>query len=517
VIRRPAETIRYADAGELLSGSVGVASTKPHAYEAPSQELETIIAEHTAIQPSRMLRAAYTLQSVSTGLPILLIDLLASTLCMVFACYLVNWNQGHPFNSGIWFQIPIYLLLQCVLFSLHQLYPAAGLSPVTEIRGVFRSAFMGLIILSSSNVVLGQLPRIEFAIFVFAGLCICAVVPTSRGITRRVLSRTSWWGMRLLLVGNQQDCTRAMNLLNRRGVPGYRAVGFTSNLDGPVDGASSLGHNNDAATIGRQKLAPVVCLVSPKSSFAYSDRLIFQFPSVVWLNTLSVEDEAVDTSGLPGVVTHGRTTPFLRFFPRLIKRAVDLLICIPLLLMLVLPMAIIALTIRVISPGPIFYGSLRAGQHGKSFRMWKFRSMVPNADEVLRKRLESDEVARAKWQVDHKLKDDPRIIPGIGSILRSWSLDELPQLWNVLVGEMSLVGPRPVPPDEIVLYASSYYEYTQMWPGITGLWQVSGRNDTNFETRLFLVHHYAVNWSPWLDAWILLRTPAAVLMKRGAY
>ncbi|TWU37600.1 putative sugar transferase EpsL [Novipirellula aureliae] len=517
MIQRPAETIRYADASELLGGPISIAPTKTRAFGPESAELETIIARHTAIQPSRMLRAAYTLQSFSTGLPIFLLDLVASALCLVFACYLVNLHEGHPFNRGIWFQIPIYLLLQSVFFSLHQLYPGAGLSPVAEIRGVVRSAFMGLIILSTSNLVLGQLPRIEFAIFVFAGLCICALIPLTRGIARRILSKTSWWGMRLLLVGNQQDCTRAMNLLNRRGVPGYRPVGFTSNLDRREDTGSSLGHNNDAATIGRQKLAPVVCLVSPKSAFAYSDRLVFQFPSVVWLNTLTVDDDSVDTSGLPGVVTHGRTTPFLRFFPRVFKRAVDLLICIPLLVLLALPMAIIALAIRVISPGPIFYGSVRAGQHGKSFRMWKFRSMVPNADEVLRQRLETDEVARAKWQVDHKLKEDPRIIPGIGSVLRSWSLDELPQLWNVLVGEMSLVGPRPVPPDEIVLYASSYYEYTQMWPGITGLWQVSGRNDTNFETRLFLVHHYAINWSPWLDAWILLRTPAAVLMKRGAY
>ncbi len=101
--------------------------------------------------------------------------------------------------------------------------------------------------------------------------------------------------------------------------------------------------------------------------------------------------------------------------------------------------------------------------------------------------------------------------------MRRWSVDELPQLWNVVLGEMSLVGPRPVPEAEITRYESRYYEYTQMWPGITGLWQVSGRNDTSFQTRIHLVHHYATHWSIWLDAWILIRTPAAIFTKRGAY
>jgi lipopolysaccharide/colanic/teichoic acid biosynthesis glycosyltransferase len=135
----------------------------------------------------------------------------------------------------------------------------------------------------------------------------------------------------------------------------------------------------------------------------------------------------------------------------------------------------------------------------------------------LKERLESDTAARAEWERDAKLKSDPRIIPKVGHLLRRYSFDELPQLWNVLVGEMSVVGPRPVPPDEIVRYQNYYYEYTQMWPGMTGLWQVSGRNGTTFATRVFLVHHYASNWSLWLDAWILAKTPLVVITKRGAY
>ena len=136
---------------------------------------------------------------------------------------------------------------------------------------------------------------------------------------------------------------------------------------------------------------------------------------------------------------------------------------------------------------------------------------------ALTERLAKDPLARMEWEQDQKLKSDPRIIPGIGHLMRRYSLDELPQLWNVLCGEMSIVGPRPVPPGEIVRYQNHYYEYTQMWPGMTGLWQVSGRNETSFTTRVFLVRHYAKNWSLWLDLWILAKTPVVVFTKRGAY
>jgi Undecaprenyl-phosphate galactose phosphotransferase WbaP len=179
-------------------------------------------------------------------------------------------------------------------------------------------------------------------------------------------------------------------------------------------------------------------------------------------------------------------------------------------------LAVLAVLVKLSSPGPIFFGQIRLGHRGQRFIAWKFRSMICNGGDVLRQRLESDPAARAEWDREHKLKDDPRITR-IGKLLRRASLDELPQLWNVLRGEMSLVGPRPIVEAEVVKYGKCYGIYKSMRPGITGLWQVSGRNDTAYEERLRYAEFYVRNWSPWLDMHILARTVSAVCCSRGAY
>ena len=143
--------------------------------------------------------------------------------------------------------------------------------------------------------------------------------------------------------------------------------------------------------------------------------------------------------------------------------------------------------------------------------------MVVNADKVLEECLERDPEMRRQWIDDHKLKDDPRIIAGIGHFLRKTSMDELPQLWNVVRGDMSLVGPRPIVKKEIERYREMYPLYSRVRPGITGLWQVSGRNDTSYEQRVRLDSYYVCNWSLWLDAYLVLRTIRTILLREGAY
>jgi len=166
--------------------------------------------------------------------------------------------------------------------------------------------------------------------------------------------------------------------------------------------------------------------------------------------------------------------------------------------------------------GNVLFGHRRIGAQGRAFKCWKFRSMVPNAEAVLARVLETDPQARAEWQRDFKLRNDPRITP-IGRFLRSTSLDELPQLLNVLAGEMSLVGPRPIVADEVPRYGAAFHDYTRCRPGITGIWQVSGRNDTGYRQRVQLDQEYARNWSFGADLAVLLRTPIAVLRRSGAY
>ena len=166
--------------------------------------------------------------------------------------------------------------------------------------------------------------------------------------------------------------------------------------------------------------------------------------------------------------------------------------------------------------GPAIYGHERIGKGGKSFKCLKFRSMVVNSKEVLENLLANDPVAKQEWDATFKLKNDPRITK-VGGFLRRTSLDELPQLFNVLKGEMSLVGPRPIINAELKRYNEEVDYYLLSKPGMTGLWQVSGRSDVDYETRVYLDAWYVKNWSMWNDIAILFKTISVVLKKDGAY
>ena len=166
--------------------------------------------------------------------------------------------------------------------------------------------------------------------------------------------------------------------------------------------------------------------------------------------------------------------------------------------------------------GDVLFRHTRIGRNGKAFQVYKFRTMVPNADKVLAAILAADAELREEWLRDHKLKNDPRVTR-IGRFLRSTSLDELPQLWNVLKGEMSLVGPRPVTKEELVRYGRATRHYLAVKPGLTGLWQVSGRNDTNYCRRVAMDRYYASSTSLVLDFVLLTKTVVVVVGRRGAY
>ena len=200
---------------------------------------------------------------------------------------------------------------------------------------------------------------------------------------------------------------------------------------------------------------------------------------------------------------------------RACKRTFDLLTA-SLLLVLLGPVLLTLAWLVKRDGGPAFFGHKRIGEGGKTFKCWKFRSMVVNAQEVLQELLATNPEARAEWEKEFKLKNDPRI-SHIGQFIRKTSLDELPQLWNVIKGEMSLVGPRPVIQAELERYGDDVTYYLETSPGVTGLWQVSGRNDVDYDTRVYLDAWYVKNWSLWTDISILFKTVRVVLKRDGAY
>jgi len=205
--------------------------------------------------------------------------------------------------------------------------------------------------------------------------------------------------------------------------------------------------------------------------------------------------------------------PLNRFF----KRVFDLTLTILILPFFIPIFIVIALIIKLDSEGPVLYMHKRIGKDRKDLKVYKFRTMYTDADTRLKHILETDHKAQTEWQLYFKLRDDPRITR-VGKFLRKTSLDETPQLINVLIGNMSLVGPRPVVAEELDLYYKDYAGYyLSILPGVTGLWQVSGRNNTNYDYRVKLDLWYVMNWSLWFDIVILIKTIRVIIKGEGAY
>jgi Undecaprenyl-phosphate galactose phosphotransferase WbaP len=202
---------------------------------------------------------------------------------------------------------------------------------------------------------------------------------------------------------------------------------------------------------------------------------------------------------------------------RAAKRLMDVMISGTALIALFPFLAAIAAALKIEGQsGSPFYGGKRVGKGGKEFRCWKFQTMEPNSDHLLQAYLDADPEAKEAWEKYRKLQNDPRVTTRTARIVRKTSLDELPQLWNVLLGDMSLVGPRPILADEIRYFGDTIHDYLSVRPGITGLWQVSGRNDTTFAQRVVWDRWYVRNWSLWGDIVILIKTPFVILSRKGA-
>ena len=199
-----------------------------------------------------------------------------------------------------------------------------------------------------------------------------------------------------------------------------------------------------------------------------------------------------------------------------LKRLMDLMIAVPMALFLLPAYALLAVIIYSDDKGPVLFKQSRRGQNGEYFTCLKFRTMVTDATARLERVLDSDPALRAEWEATQKLKEDPRIT-GIGGFLRKYSLDELPQLWNIIKGEMSIVGPRPIVEDEVRRYGADIDHYDEVRPGVVGLWQISGRNDTSYDERVQLDVTYAQTRNILLDLKILFGSIPAILLKRGAY
>ncbi|MFN0017512.1 MAG: undecaprenyl-phosphate galactose phosphotransferase WbaP [Pirellulaceae bacterium] len=464
-----------------------------------------------------------TRSGLTTSLLLLGADAIAIAAAGASGCFTTAVFAGNAVPAAFSIRVVVLLgVLQLLGLRLAGLQRAWGINPVGSLARCVRITAGMTFFVAAALITLGQSWQ-SLVAAIIAGFCSTIFVLASRSVVLYLFGRADWWGRRVFVVGSDMQAVTLYSKLLRQPQRGLRPIGFIDDLetlDTDLDPALYLGPPEALRELALEHgvTGAVVAKSSPDSQ---TQRLFCREELGIrdWILMSSLDGypslwgEAVEITGVPALLVRNR---LLSPWSRGLKRAADLVITLTsVLLALPLLVAILAL-VRFGSPGPIFYGQERIGRHGRRFKAWKFRTMVVNADEVLEAYLASDPLLRAEWEANHKLKDDPRIT-WIGKFLRKTSLDELPQLGNVIRGEMSLVGPRPIVVAEIDKYADDYEYYVDVLPGITGLWQVSGRNNTTYPERVAFDAYYVKNWSLWLDLYILVSTIRVILLREGAY
>ncbi|MBX6342529.1 MAG: undecaprenyl-phosphate glucose phosphotransferase, partial [Thermomicrobiaceae bacterium] len=367
-------------------------------------------------------------------------------------------------------------------------------------------------------------------IFIYAWVLMIALLLAKRLLTRAargVLWRRGIGVDRVLVVGAGPAGQRIMQHIYNRPQVGYRVVGFVDDVPAEenwgiaterrVERPQYLGDLRVVKDLVRSGEVDEVIVALPPTAHREALTIIEQcrrrgvaFTFVPDLFELSLDYVHIsEVGGLPVINIKDASISGWNYT---VKRAMDLAIA-SLVLALSSPlMLLIALAIKLDSEGPVLFRQVRVGKNGRHFICYKFRSMVVDAEERKKELQQTFNTGGLLF----KLKDDPRVTR-VGRLLRRTSLDELPQFFNVLKGEMSVVGPRPPLPSEVELYQEWHHQRLLVTPGLTGLWQVNGRSDLTFDEMVKLDLYYAEHWSPWLDIKLMLRTIPAVVFARGAY
>jgi Undecaprenyl-phosphate galactose phosphotransferase WbaP len=449
--------------------------------------------------------------------PFVFSDLLALTVSGLFA-QTILWLISPVAASHLGWEMPAILLPLIAAYWISGLYTEVWIHPVIELRHLTHLNTICLLAVAIGGMWVPPLPLW----FTTAWMAAVVLVPFSRAMARRCCAGRSWWGYPTLVIGSGDGADALARALVGAPNSALRPVLITDpqgtcrvSILPVVDNPAML-----QSMIRAQGIQHAVISL-PEFSAARLSRMLDQYgdliPHLLVLSDVTTLPTLWGTSRssgrLSGIeIRNGLLLATLQW----VKRGFDLTIAL-IVLCLSLP-AILAIMgfAKLSDRGSVFFGHTRIGRHGRSFKAWKFRTMRSNSDAVLEAYLRQSPQAQAEWDRDHKLRNDPRVTR-FGRFLRRTSLDELPQLWNVIKGDMSFVGPRPIVREEIARYGEAFRLYANVKPGITGLWQVSGRNDIGYEDRVQLDLFYVRHWSPWLDLYILGKTFIALASRDGAY
>jgi Undecaprenyl-phosphate galactose phosphotransferase WbaP len=451
----------------------------------------------------------------------------AALLISGFAAVLIRSFLSGSISSRCLLIIIPSICLLTVVYGLFGLYPGTAANPIEEFKSVMLATTITYLLIVCTTFFAKQALHYSRLTIVLAWLITTLCVPAARSVMRSWCSRQPWWGIQTVILGAGATGQAMLQMLEQRPTLGLRPVAVLDHLFG---NALNVGHRSSRIFFGDLSFAPqfasncrpcYAIIAMPHLESAQLAALIQEYADdfyqvLVIPDLFGIANLKVSAKDMAGVLALEISKNHAHPAPQIVKRCCDFSIALVMSALCLPIFLFICLQSHLNSSGPIFYGQRRIGRNAREFTAWKFRTMVMNADEVLEEYLRANPQLREEWEVDHKLKDDPRITP-LGKFLRKFSLDELPQLWNVLCGQMSLVGPRPIVWSEVPRYGAKFALYRSVPPGITGLWQISGRSNTTYEERTRLDEYYVRHWSILLDLYILLCTFKTVLSAEGAY
>ena len=449
-------------------------------------------------------------------------DTLAIVLALLVAALIHAVLFGGPAPAVAEILLPSVILTICC-FVAAGLYPGVSENPIEELRSSVRATLMVFLCLWSATYFVHDLTASRVT-FLFGCLFSVVLVPSSRALIRFLFANRDWWGCPVAILGYGTTGKRIEEILSKNPQIGLKVVAvLDDNSAQYLEAEDKLirGPLSRCLEITREHRISYAIVCMPSLSRNELLRLLDRYGQcfghvMVIPDLIGMSSIGIRVREMRGIIGLEVTRQLLRPSAKIAKRLLDLAtaaILVPVTAPLILAFALL---IKLESPGPILYANERIGLGGRKFKAWKLRTMVVTGDQVLREYFEKHPLEQFTFLRTQKLRNDPRITK-IGRILRKTSIDELPQLWNVFKGEMSVVGPRPFLENQIEMYGRSFELYKLVRPGITGLWQVSGRNKLPFSERVLLDAYCIQNWSVWMDIYILARTFGVVLTGRGAY
>jgi Undecaprenyl-phosphate galactose phosphotransferase WbaP len=449
------------------------------------------------------------------------LDAVLLGLCLVFAWWVRQTFlplEPLPHDASLWQGLLAPIALMPIGFWLAHLYPGYGL------RGVERMRRRMLVVAAAAifAIVLDYLilhGRWSRGTLVIAFTTALLVIPIADALLREVLVSLGWWGMPVVIVGNGTKADQLRRDLEDHPHLGYRPALMLDLSGKPAQSGGALPIVTTTAAVRSTLGGHAIAIVSDASSRRHLGNDLNQLPFyriILVPDLLGLQTLWVDVRDLGGTLGLEVRQNLLLRRNRMIKAVMDRVLVVPFLLVAAPIIAVFAALVKLSDRGPAFYSQQREGQNGRPVRVWKLRSMYVNSQAMLDAHLAADPAAKAEWDAYCKLRNDPRILPWVGSLIRSTSIDELPQLWNVMTGELSLVGPRPFPYYHLEKFSGEFRAFRcSVMPGITGLWQVSDRSDADLPRQEELDSYYIRNWSPWMDLQLLARTVWVLLFRRS--